>query len=232
VGYVGDITYAFGPYTVVFHVTAAVVPASTVKVGETFEADGIEWRVLYKQSDADVLIITEHSIDAEKVHDSNANWGTDITWANSTLRETLNSAFLTSLSTLSNRVLYTTLYTVNGYQGSTYDTLTGQKVFLLSEEEVFGTRQEGLSIDLEKNVYPTIVLFKDNNARKTIFVDTNRINSTLDTGSLGSQRYALRSPRNYNSSKAEVFLNQGTINSNSVTTATGVRPALRVNLSS
>ncbi|MDR3136297.1 MAG: DUF6273 domain-containing protein, partial [Coriobacteriales bacterium] len=106
----------------------------------------------------------------------------------------------------------------NGYQ-----ELTNQKLFLLSEEEVFRTiaysttTTDVASLDLTKNLYgSSVVLFADNNAQRTS----------------GTYPYHwLRSPRVLTSGAASVYTSTGAVSYSDVNNVFGVRPAFRMNLS-
>ncbi|MDR3137143.1 MAG: DUF6273 domain-containing protein, partial [Coriobacteriales bacterium] len=112
----------------------------------------------------------------------------------------------------------------SGHNG--YYELTGQKLFLLSEEEVFRTIANGsnttdaASLDLTQNLYgSSVVLFADANARRT---------------SGTSPSYRLRSPRSNAGRAAVVDISTdavGSINVGDLGGSNGVRPAFRMNLS-
>ncbi|MDR3136058.1 MAG: DUF6273 domain-containing protein, partial [Coriobacteriales bacterium] len=109
----------------------------------------------------------------------------------------------------------------SGHNG--YYELTGQKLFFLSEEEVFRTIEysyggttDVASLDLTQNLYgSSVVLFADANARRT---------------SGTSSYYWLRSPRLVTTGAALVYASTGTVYYNNVDYTNGVRPAFRMNL--
>ncbi|MDR3136429.1 MAG: DUF6273 domain-containing protein, partial [Coriobacteriales bacterium] len=243
-GATGTATLTSDAYTITFDVQAARAPSPTLKRGDTFYASGFDWRILYKASNTDALVIAEHIIDNKAINATNTNWDTDIRWDGSALRASLNGSTYAysydNLTDIKTKILDTTLYTRIGYSdtrtapyktGGTLDSghngyyeLTNQKLFFLSEEEVSRTivcgtgTTDAASMDLTKNLYgSSVVLFADANARRT---------------SGTNSYYWLRSPRGSTIGAAMVYASTGTVNSISVLLTLGVRPAFRMNLSS
>jgi hypothetical protein len=229
----GAATLTVGEHTVTFNVAANVPASDAVKVGETFEESGIEWRVLHKNSASDVLVIAEHVLDSQPIHNSTpTDWDTNVRWAGSQLRTKLNdSSYSYSYGRLNPLfqalILDTTLHTRRGWRDARfdgYDTLPNQKLFLLSEEEVFQTIVNGASttnakMDLSQSVHGSAVLFADGNARTATGVSTDY--------------YWLRSPRSYEYFAARVNISpgvMGNVGSDYIDKSFGVRPALRLNL--
>jgi hypothetical protein len=170
--YEGTVSYTLGGYTVIFHVTADVVPSNDVGVGETFEADGYEWRVLNKNG-GETLIIAEHLLYTAQFHTSYTNWDTAILWSGSSLRTSLNGTFKNSLTTLGANIVQKTIYTRKGWNGSTYTdpiSVTQDFIFLLSEEDVFGTAYTGTP-NFFYNTVANTILFPDANSRKATVAD-------------------------------------------------------------
>lgn len=98
---------------------------SNVQVGEYFKigrygGEEINWRVLAVEN-RKVLLISEKGLDAKSYHDD--GWG-DITWENCTLRPWLNREFLN------------TAFSVEEKSSIAARNDTGDKVFLLSIQEV------------------------------------------------------------------------------------------------
>jgi hypothetical protein len=243
-GATGTATLTSDVYTITFDVQANRPPSSSLKRGDTFFANNFDWRILYKASNTDALVIAEHNIDVQIINSSNANWDTNIRWDGSALRASLNnntySYSYDNLTDIKAKILDTTLYTRIGYSdartapyktGGTLDSghngyreLTNQKLFFLSEEEVFRTiadspsgTTDAASLDLTQNLYgSSVVLFADNNARKTSGTDT---------------WYWLRSPCAYAYAAALVGASSGSANFDNVYYMVGVRPAFRMNLS-
>ncbi|MDR3137119.1 MAG: DUF6273 domain-containing protein, partial [Coriobacteriales bacterium] len=242
-GATGTATLTSDAYTVTFDVQANRPPSSSLKRGDTFYASGFDWRILHKASNTDALVIAEHIIDAQAINATPTNWDTDIRWDGSALRASLNGSTYTysydNLTDIKTKILDTTLYTRIGWSdartapyktGGTsdsghngYQELTNQKLFLLSEEEVFRTITYGsyttdaASLDLTQNLYgQSVVLFADANARRT---------------SGANSYYWLRSPRLLTIRAAVVGASAGTVNDYYVLYSYGVRPAFRMNLS-
>ncbi|MDR3136296.1 MAG: prepilin-type N-terminal cleavage/methylation domain-containing protein, partial [Coriobacteriales bacterium] len=155
----GTATLTSDAYTITFDVQTNRPPSPTLKRGDTFYASTFDWRILYKASNTDALVIAEHIIDTQAINATYTNWDTDIRWDGSTLRAALNNNTYAysydNLTDIKAKILDTTLYTRIGatdvrtapYKtGGTLDSghngyheLTNQKLFLLSEEEVFRT---------------------------------------------------------------------------------------------
>ncbi|MDR3137036.1 MAG: prepilin-type N-terminal cleavage/methylation domain-containing protein [Coriobacteriales bacterium] len=230
VGATGTATLTSDVYTITFDVTANRPPSAILKRGDTFAASGLDWRILHKASNTDALFIAEHIIDTKQINATYTNWDTLIRWNGSALRTALNNNTYAysygRLTDIKAKILDTTLYTRIGFSDARYtgyQTLTNQKLFLLSQEEVFRTIAQGsnttdtISMDLTKNLYgSSVVLFADANARKT---------------SGTSSYYWLRSPRNFAYGAALVNAPTGTAYGSAVDSSFGVRPAFRMNLS-
>jgi hypothetical protein len=229
-GATGTATLTSDVYTITFSVQANRLPSSTLKRGDTFYASGFDWRILYKASNTDALVIAEHVIDNQQINATNTNWDTNIRWDGSDLRAALNGSTYPysydNLTDIKAKILDTTLYTRIGFSDARYagyQELPNQKLFLLSEEEVFRTIAQGsnttdaASLDLTQNLYgSSVVLFADANARRT-------------SGTYSY--YWLRSPRGDTSRATNVGASAGTLNNSYVYNLYGVRPAFRMDLS-
>ncbi|MDR0286496.1 MAG: DUF6273 domain-containing protein [Clostridiales bacterium] len=184
-GYVGTFTLNVGAYKVTFNVTAPVGAddaaraksyASSLKVGDTFAASGIEWRVLHKES-GESLVITENSYGNQTMHSTNTAYDTSINWMGSRLRADLNSdvhSYSYDNLSFKSAIKEVTLYTRHGadsvnYTGAT--SITNDHVFLLSEEEVSGARANASQpVDLSYNIYPNKILFPDSYSKRDVHV--------------------------------------------------------------
>jgi hypothetical protein len=164
-GFIGSATLTVaGYYNITFNVTPAAEPSAALKAGETFESSGIEWRVLHNTG-AEAVVIAEHVLEAREMHSVQKGWDTSIRWRGSELREYLNGEFYDGLDdALKQKILDVTVYTKTKFNGDEYDELAEQKVFLLSEEETFGSARKGAN-DQSKNIVPNTVLFADDYAR-------------------------------------------------------------------
>jgi glucan-binding YG repeat protein len=222
----GTATLTVGSYVITFNITNAQAASASLKAGETFAAAGYEWRVLHKNGDTDVLVIAEHVLDSRAINSSSSSWDTSIRWDGSALKTALNDSTYnysygklnSTDSSFGGKINSTTIYTRIGHNGSTYQTLADQKLFLLSEEEVFLT--SGGTPNLANNVHGNVVLFADANARKAVAVS-----------GVSVSYYWLRSPRSGTDYAAQVNMLTGAVNLNSVSRTFGVRPALCLNLS-
>jgi hypothetical protein len=158
-GYTGKITVkADNAQSFIINVTQGAAPTAAVKVGDTFEAAGVVWRVLYRDG-GEALIISE-SLLFQQVH-SGFDFNLKYQWENSQALALLETWYETLDPAFKEMVLPTTIHTRKTYDSAEYDTLENQKIFLLSEEEVFGTINGESAADLSKNVIPNVVLFQD-----------------------------------------------------------------------
>jgi hypothetical protein len=242
-GATGTATLTLDDCTVAFDVQANRLPSPTLKRGDTFYASTFDWRILHKASNTDALVIAEHIIDGQAINATYTNWDTNIRWDGSALRASLNGSTYAysydNLTDIKAKILDTALYTRiglsdtrtapyktggasdSGHNG--YYELTGQKLFLLSEEEVFRTITYGTtttdaaSLDLTQNLYgSSVVLFADANARRT---------------SGTNSYYRLRSPHGLAFWVARVYASTGALDHFGVVDSFGVRPAFRMDLS-
>jgi len=233
IGYEGIITLVIGDaFTITLNVTAddgidtpasAKAKAAAAKVGETFKASGIEWRVIHKTTD-EALIMAEHVLDMQQMHNIATSWDTNINWMNSNLRRDLNNATYTySYENLSFKTVikHTPLITrqgwnsdLSGYNGAT--SATNDYIFLLSEEECSGVRaiSNNNPADRSKNVYPGVALFADGLARRV---------TRLEGLTSGAIQYWGRSSSELTTSVVSFF--DGSTVATNATTVRGVRPA-------
>jgi hypothetical protein len=233
VDFVGTATFTVGSYVVTFNVTADVAPASTLNAGETFEADGIEWRVLMKDGN-NSLVIAEHVLSSRMFHSTTPY----PKWSASEIRTYLNdssSGFLSTLNTLSSKAIEKTLTTrTERYStGGTLNETTNDKVFLLNIEEAFYAGTDSAAVgsyastgtaDVRTN--GNTVIFADANARKASYI------ANPDGGT--SSFWWLRSPSSSTGTNnaSVVSLSSGGVYNYDVNYSRGVRPALWLNLES
>ena len=180
-----------------------ITPGST----ETVRIDGIDWYVLAKE-DGKALIWSKNSLENRRFAPSY----TDIVWEDSELRTYLNSTWLDKQATLKEKAVQTDI-TTRVFGTDTFNT-TQDKVFLLSEADLFGTHSGNKpSPDARDYTYNNQVLVPNIEMRK--FTGTN---------------YAcLRSP--YSSTyMAVVRSSNGTLFYGFPYTANGVRPALWITM--
>jgi hypothetical protein len=231
-GFNGDAVLKVGAYEVTFHVTENAEPSSSLRAGDTFAASGIEWRVVYRESATDMLVISEHVLDKKPMHNVELNWDTATKWEGSDLRTALNDSTYTYSfgnleSSFQSKILDTKVNTRIGATNSRYggyEESSEQKLFMLSEEEVLRTIvyndiTTDAVMDLSKNLYGDVILFADDNSRM----------ANYSNGSPASSNWWLRSPRGALDNAAVVELTRGISASGRVSIDFGVRPALRIN---
>jgi len=144
-----------------------------IEKGDAIEFGGRSWLVLAVE-DGKALILSEKVIGpARHYYDTNMSVVASITWANSTIREYLNTEFLNSFNQADReRILDTKVITSNN---PLYDTDGGEdtvdKIFLLSLEEVvqyFGdsgelkNRPDQISRISDQYNFSRIVYYDDN----------------------------------------------------------------------
>ncbi len=181
-----------------------ITPGSTT----TVNIDGTEFYVLAKESGRAMLMTKD--VQEEKAFDADSP-----RWQDSDMRTYLNGTWLNSKPTLQQYAVSTTIKTRSSYNGSNFDT-TNDKVFLLSEADVFGT-QNSSAAQADDYTYKGGKI----NAPGGSWV-ANYQNS--------SHWYWLRSPRLSAYSVAGVYSGGGLNYSYYNDTSGGVRPVLWINL--
>jgi len=108
-------------------------PPLPVQTGDTIQFGELDWRVLYVQDNA-ALLITENVIKNMAYHDAEEG----VTWAASDIRQYLNGAFYGSFSVADRERIAATslLNNDNQWFGTPAGNDTVDKIFLLSIEEV------------------------------------------------------------------------------------------------
>ena len=175
-----------------------ITPGSTETVG----IDGIQWYVLAKD-DGKALIWTKDIVERRKF-DSSTN-----VWKDSGLRTYLNGDWLDGKATLQEKAVQTDI-TTRIFRTDTFNT-TQDKVFLLSEADLFGTHSYGQTpTDSKDYTYNGQVLVPNIEMRKS------------------STTCWLRSP--YSSTFVNVVYDDGTLSINNSYSTNGVRPALWITM--
>jgi hypothetical protein len=229
-GFVGTATLTVGDYEVTFNVMSNVTPSTELKAGETFVADGYEWRVLIRGNWS--LVIAEHIVEIQKYH----NGPSYSKWAESGIRDYLKDTFLSELQTLSAKAVPKTLMT----KGDRYDIgslgfeKTTDSIFLLGLEEAFYNGTDGISISGSATAAGNIsanrtnrnkVIFADRKARMTDGIDS----ITQQLTSYWSD-WTLRSPTGYLPYAGDWVSGVSRLNGDSVSydfpSLEGLRPAL------
>ena len=179
-----------------------ITPGST----DTVTIDGIEWYCLVKD-DGKALIWAKEPTE-ERIFGSNNVWQT------STLRTYLNGDWLNSTTVLKEKAVETDITTRS--QSSATDWITtSDKVFLLSEADLFGTINDVATANEQDYTYGNETLVPDENMRK--FTGANYVWLHSPYGNAGNVAYVTTA---------------GTITSFNVSNPLGVRPALWVSLAS
>ena len=181
-----------------------IIPGST----DTVTIDGIEWYCLVKD-DGKALIWAKEPIE-ERIFGSNNVWQT------STLRTYLNGDWLESTTVLKEKAVETDITTRSQINATDWIT-TSDKVFLLSEADLFGTFDRTTTTDTRDYTYGNSIIVPDENMRKFT----------------GGSYVWLRSP-SYAVGRVAYVTTSGALVSNYsiVMGALGVRPALWVSLAS
>lgn len=180
-----------------------ITPGSTETVG----IDGIQWYVLAK-NDGKALIWSKEPVETSRRFDAST-----IVWKDSELRTYLNGDWLDGKATLKEKAVQTDI-TTRVFGTDDFKT-TQDKVFLLSEADLFGTYSNGQSSPNAKDyTYNSQVLVPNIEMRKFTQVS-----------------YCwLRSP--YSSSDVALVGSNGTLGIDYPDNTLGVRPALWINLPS
>ena len=191
----------------------AITPGST----STVTIDGITWYVLAKDTVNDRALLLSANILTERPFYLNGTTNNN-NWKDSTLRPFLN-AWLNEHATIKANAVEVTLYSQHQINDPAVDT-TQDKVFLLSQADVFGTWYNGgdqAVTDMRLYTYNGAPLpLKDNDPLKALLNDA---------------RWWLRSPCGNAASVAYVEV-VGTLNDNYCSSRTiGVRPAFWYDLS-
>ena len=218
----------FGTVTVTVKAPSVADLIGNIEPGSTDTAtiDGREWYVLAKEEGKALIWAKE----MEKTFGTNGGGrfaaAHGNVWRDSEPRTWLNSTYLNSLSTLKDSVVETEITTRSEYNATTWIT-TRDKVFLLSEADLFGTANNVATSDARDYTYGdgTSLLVPDAEMRKC--------NNTDDYVRRGG--YWLRSPRPYTNSKgiSMCVAATGTLGSGRCYDVVySVRPAMWVNLAS
>ncbi len=196
----GGVPYTGQSGTVQVSVRQATVYEIAPGTTATVSIDGIEWYVLVKDTDENKALIWAKEPTESRQFDASSN-----VWEKSALRTYLNDTWLDGTTVLKGKALLTDITTRSQYNASTWIT-TSDKVFLLSEADMFGTSNGTATTNALNYTYGNTVLVPDINMRKS------------------SATCWLRSPRGDSSCVAGVS-SEGKV-PDSYSTTRGVRPAL------
>ena len=180
-----------------------IIPGST----DTVTIDGIEWYCLVKD-DGKALIWAKEPIE-ERIFGSNNVWQT------STLRTYLNGDWLESTTVLKEKAVETDITTRSQINATDWIT-TPDKVFLLSEADLFGTFDEATTTDARDYTYGNSIIVPDVNIRKFTSSSNKEYNFAW-----------LRSPCTYTYALGNVKFD-GSVAVSADNSTYGIRPALWV----
>ena len=187
---------------------------------KTATLDGIDWYVLARDGNKALLmskdILEERSFDGTYPNGDNV-------WQGSEMQDYLNGTWLTGKSTINAHVSQTTLNTRQEYNSDEFFT-TQDKVFLLSEADVFGKINTNISTS-EK-----VAVAKDYTLGKVGVIVPENMRIAHNNGP--ADWWWLRSPR-YDAGSVAYVSSSGTASNTYYNNTTiGVRPALWINLGS
>lgn len=118
----------------------------TWNAGDEITIDGIDFYVLANDTTNNrMLIWTKDNVSSQAFGSSNI-------WESSTVRTYLNETWLPENNTLSQRAVETTIATRSSYNSNDFIE-TKDKVFLLSEADLFGTTQGGKTAEKQDYTY-------------------------------------------------------------------------------
>lgn len=211
---------AFGTYEIEVISEMEYIPY-VVGTEETVTIDGIEWYVLTQKLDQYLLW------SASPVNEGQMGFAdtAKVNWKDSTLRMwlngTSNSDFLKKIPTLSPKIVTAQGLTTRSILDPAEWVTTDDKVFLLSEADIFGTTGGTTAQDKDYTC-----------GYKTSFVmeSMRKSKNEVSGGSSTSKSYWLRNVYTTKQTIANVHGNEGTIGNTSSTSACHVRPALWVNI--
>ena len=162
------------------------IPSVTAGSTTTVTIDGVEWYVLVKDN-GKALLWAKDPVEQREFNNSTSN-----AWQNSALRTYLNGTWLNKTTVLKGKAVQTDITTRSQYNATTWIT-TQDKVFLLSEADLFGTVNETVTANAQDYTYGNSILVPDVNMR--IFASMN--------GHTGKYAW-LRSPTRYSTGLAVV----------------------------
>ena len=205
----GEAPYTGQRGTIQVKVRQATLYEITPGTTATVSIDGIEWYCLVKDEEENKALIWANSTENPG---TSMPFGSSNVWRDSAVRTYLNETWLEGTTVLKEKAVETDITTRSAYNVSTWITTT-DKVFLLSEADLFGTFNGTTTTNPQDYTYGNSVLVPNVNMRKTNL-----------SGSW------LRSPRNSTRQLAYV-ITAGTVYNTLYTDSCRVRPALWVDLS-
>ena len=221
-----------------FTVRAKVRTPADVNVGETVKLDGVEYIVLVKgahvvgKADGETTAAVHESalLLRKYVYTDDSGvykfqFGSDHQWANSTIRSDLNGTYLTANPTVAAKALEVELYTRGLGSDATIANrqATNDKVFLLSEADMFGTS------NASNDTSPQLWEYTYNGAKIPYFTNaSSRLAYVYDGGT--PYLWWLRSPCGKTARVACVSDDGGIPQDTNVGSTRGLRPAFWYNM--
>lgn len=178
---------------------------------KTATLDGIDWYVLAR--DGNNALLLSKDIQERRRFDDNDN-----VWETSEMQTYLNGDWLNGKTNISAHVHPVTLTTRNEWNVDTFETSEDQKVFLLSEADLFGTQNGQTAVA------------KDYTLGKVGVIVPENMRVAQDNGQ--NWFWWLRSPRGGTAGVANVSFGGTADGYGYGSTSIGVRPALWINLGS
>ena len=129
------------------------IPSVTAGSTTTVTIDGVEWYVLVKDN-GKALLWAKDPVEQREFNNSTSN-----AWQNSALRTYLNGTWLNKTTVLKGKAVQTDITTRSQYNATTWIT-TQDKVFLLSEADLFGTVNETVTANAQDYTYGNSILFR------------------------------------------------------------------------
>ena len=180
---------------------------------QTATLDGIDWYVLAR--DGNKALLLSKDMQERRVFDDSDN-----VWRDSEMRTYLNVEWLTGKTNINAHVSQTTLNTRQEYNSDEFFE-TQDKVFLLSEADVFGTINTN-------NIYEKVAVAQDYTLGRIGVIVPEEMRIAQDNGQ--NWHWWGRSP--CDSTISVLVVSPSGVNSTRHNTAIGVRPALWINLGS
>lgn len=143
---------AYGTYEICVISELEYIPYVEVGSLETVYIDDVNWYVLAKSLDS-YLLWSADCLSVDSTLDTAGNWSFyRLGWSECTARTFMNGDYYDSLTVLKSYIKSYTLLTRNFFDTTVFDT-TEEKVFLLSEADVFGTTLNGQEADAKDYTY-------------------------------------------------------------------------------
>lgn len=189
-----------------------------------FRYDKIKWRVL-NVSGSQAILLSDLALDDQSYYSEESA----INWASSTVRSWLNDSFINTAFTSAEKNVIKTV-SLNNSTTSPYagGTNTSDKIYLLSSYDLYTSSAVSYGFSTSRDVTDEARRCKSTTYAKAMGVYSDNTSYT------GNCTWWLRSPGNTAKKAARVF-NDGNVSADGASVFSnidGIRPALRINLSS